>query len=214
MSVVITPDRAIAEAYLAARDVPRGTVDRLDHFAALLLAESETQNLIARSTHETLWTRHLVDSAQLLDHMPPGARTWLDIGSGAGLPGIVIALVSDLAVTMVEPRRRRVEFLRSATDALGLSSRVTIVGSKIERLAPALYDVISARAVASLETLFEISTPFAKTETRWILPKGRGAHEELASTQRTWQGQFRTVPSVTDAEAAIIIADGVRRRQR
>ena len=120
----------LAEA--AGRDVPRETFDRLERFADLLRAESTRQNLISASTLASLWERHIVDGAQLVRFEPKPGATWVDIGSGAGLPGIVIAALVSGRVTLVEPRRLRAEFLRGVVAELGLNERVSVAPCKAE----------------------------------------------------------------------------------
>jgi 16S rRNA (guanine527-N7)-methyltransferase len=134
-----------------------------------------------------------------------------DIGAGAGLPGIVIAILTDQPITLCEPRRLRAEFLRQCVTELSLS-KVTVLGDKIERLQGKTFDFITARAVASLGTLFDLAFPLSRPDTRWILPKGRSGAKELAEAQRSWQGRFRTVPSITDGQAVIVVAEQVEPR--
>lgn len=191
-------------------DVPRETAERLTQLKALVLAESERQNLIASSTVESFDDRHLHDSLQLLPQLKSGPL--LDIGSGGGFPGLVLALSVTTPVHLVEPRAKRAAFLVDAAEALGLE-HVTVHASKVERVDVPPVATITARAVAHLATLFAIATHLSDENTRWVLPKGRGAASELEEARRTWQGDFRLVPSVTDAEAAIVIAEGVRRRR-
>jgi 16S rRNA (guanine527-N7)-methyltransferase len=194
-------------------DVPRETFERLEQYVDLLLAENERQNLIARSTIDEVWQRHILDSAQIVAFAPRSDSSWLDIGSGAGLPGLVIAILTDGPVTLVEPRRLRADFLRQATETLGLSERVTVHAAKVERIIGA-FDVITCRAVASFEALLRISRHLSTDKTRWLFPKGKSAQSELDEARRTWQGEFRLEPSRTDPEAAIIIAEHVERRGR
>ena len=198
-------------AAAAGRDVSRETFESLRRYVDLLLDENERQNLIARSTVDEIWERHIADSAQLVSFAPRLDSSWLDIGSGAGLPGIVIAILTQGPVTLVEPRKLRAEFLQRAADALGLSRRVTVHAAKAERVAGS-FDVITARAVASFEALLRISRHLSTDKTRWLFPKGKSAQSELDAARRTWQGEFRLEPSRTDAEAAIIIAEHVERR--
>lgn len=182
-----------------------GYIDRLR-------SEAERQNLISAATIPSLWARHIVDSAQLIAHAPDDGGHWVDVGSGAGLPGLVIACLTDRPVTLIEPRKLRVAFLTETTEALGLRN-VTIVQAKsaTARLsAPA--SVISARAVAPLADLLADTIHFATPDTLWVLPKGRSAASEVASVRATWQGVFHVEPSLTDAEAGIVVARGVRRR--
>ena len=192
-------------------DVPRETFDRLEQFAALLLAENQRQNLISRATEIDLWSRHFADAAQLIPFAKPG-ETWVDIGSGAGLPGLVIAILTGGAMTLVEPRRLRAEFLAATVDKLGLK-QVTVLHSKAEAVG-GKYDVITARAVASVGRLLEITAHLSHSGTHWVLPKGRSVQLELDEARKSWQGVFRLEPSRTDPEAQIVIATKVRRVSR
>ena len=189
-------------------------IERLERYGDLLVDEVGRQNLIAASTLPTLWARHLVDSAQLLELAPSGTGEWIDIGSGAGLPGLVIALASDWRVTLVEPRRLRVAFLNRCIEELGLVGRVTVEASKIEsvrRAAPAR--VISARAVAALPQLIASAVHLADRETIWLLPKGSRAQSEVAEARRSWQGAFHVKQSVVDPDSGIVVASQVARRR-
>lgn len=187
--------------------VSRGT--RVAQFVEMLRAASAEQNLIAPSTLAQVWSRHIVDSAQLLEHIPPG-RSWLDIGSGAGLPGLILALLRDDPVELVEPRRLRTAFLEQAVEQLGLSN-VIIRTAKVERTYGTA-GVITARAVANLSQLFHIAAHRAISSTIWLLPKGRTAQSEVEEARRKWQGSFHVEQSVTAGDSLIIIARGVRRR--
>jgi 16S rRNA (guanine527-N7)-methyltransferase len=194
-------------------DVSRETQTLLDRYVALLLEENERQNLISRSSVNELWDRHIADSAQLVRFAPRADSSWLDIGSGAGLPGVVIAILTQGPMTLVEPRRLRADFLQRCTDALGLAHRVAVHGTKVERIT-GKFDVITARAVAPLSDLLRISHHLSTDKTVWVLPKGKSAQSELDEAQRTWQGAFRLEPSDTSEEAAILVAAGVRRKGR
>jgi len=194
------------------RDVSRETFRRIEAFVDLLTAAAAEQNLIARSTLDGIWERHILDSAQLVRFEPHAGASWLDIGSGAGLPGLVIALLVEGPVALVEPRRLRADFLSHATEKLGLSDRVTVDQAKVERLA-GRFDVITARAVASLPRLLEISSHLSTKKTVWVLPKGRSARTELAEAQQAWQGAFHVERSATDADSYIVVADGVGKRR-
>lgn len=188
-------------------DVSRETA-RLQRYLDLLRDETQRQNLVARSTLDRAWDRHIADSAQLVDLADNGA--WVDIGSGAGLPGIVVAILTGSPVTLVEPRRLRVDFLRRVIDELGLAN-VTVAPARAQRVT-GRFDVITARAVAPATQLLDMTTHLSHEGTRFLLMKGRSAQSELEDVRRAWQGDFRLVPSRTDAEAAIIVAERVRRR--
>ena len=194
-------------------NVPRGTMERLDAFAAALRTESERQNLVSPASLGRLWSRHILDSAQLLRWVPSPSASWLDLGTGAGFPGLIVAALHGGPVTLVEERRLRVGFLRSAADILGVAARTTIVASKAEQAEAAPFDVISARALAPLPRLLELGTRFSTPKTRWILPKGRNGRSELDDALASWQGDFRLEPSLTDADAWIIVAEGVKRKR-
>jgi len=193
-------------------DVSRETMDRLGAFAALLRDENERQNLVSRASLDHLWARHITDSAQLLRFVPAPAASWVDLGTGAGFPGLIVALLHQGPVTLVEERRLRADFLHRAADALGVA--VEIVGGKAERVPPRPFDVISARAFAPLDRLLHLGTGFSTAKSVWLLPKGRNAQTELEALDPSWQGSFRLEPSVTDPEAQIIVAEGVRRASK
>lgn len=192
--------------------VSRGTLDRLTAFVELLEAESEQQNLVSHGSLDQIWSRHILDSAQLVRHVPAGARTWLDLGTGAGFPGLVVAVLHPAQVTMVESRKLRADFLDRAACVLELHAHTRIICDKVERLPNAKFDVITARAVAPLDRLLAMAQRFAAPQTRWVLPKGRNAHSELEAVHASWQGMFHVEPSMTDPEAGIIVAEQIRRR--
>jgi 16S rRNA (guanine527-N7)-methyltransferase len=194
--------------------VPRETMERLEAFADLLKSENERQNLVSRGTLDHIWKRHFVDSAQLLRFAPSSEATWLDLGTGAGFPGLVVATLHGGPVTLVESRRLRVEFLQRSAGLLGIEDRTTILLDRVERVPTRTYDVISARAFAPMRELLELAHRFSTEKTRWVLPKGRSAQSELEAAESSWQGSFRLEPSLTDADSGIIIADGVQRRGR
>lgn len=191
-------------------NVPRETMARLDAFAALLRDENDRQNLVSRASLDSLWLRHIADSAQLLRFVPSVRSSWIDLGSGAGFPGLIVAALHQGPVTLVEERRLRVEFLHRAAATLEVT--VEILARKAERVPKRPYDVISARAFAPLPRLLELGTGFSTQNSVWVLPKGRNAETELAALDSSWQGGFRLEPSITDADAQIIVADHVHRK--
>lgn len=186
----------------------------VESFGAILLAEAENQNLIARSTIDSLWARHLTDSAQLLplaDGAPEGI--WLDVGSGAGLPGLVVAVLTDRPVVLVEPRTKRVAFLREAAERLGIADRVTVIGSKIESYRPECpAAIVSARAVAELSALMLSTVHCTDSSTIWLLPKGRSAQSEVDAARAKWQGRFHVEPSITQPDSGIVVATQIGAR--
>lgn len=186
-------------------------VERLSLFATLVAAETASQNLVSATSLPAIWRRHLVDSAQLvpLAEAMPGA--WIDIGSGAGFPGLVVALLTQRQVTLVEPRKRRAAFLEHCVERLDLGGRVRAVPARVERVTGA-FAVISARAVAPLGDLLTAAAHLSTSNTLWLLPKGRSAREELAVAQSTWQGVFHVEQSITDPQSLIVVARKVARR--
>jgi 16S rRNA (guanine527-N7)-methyltransferase len=190
--------------------VPRETRERLERYAELVLAENARQNLIAASTEADFWNRHILDSLQLLDLAPSAPRLWLDIGSGAGLPGLVIALASAHRVILAEPRRRRAEFLARCCEQLGLDD-VVIEQRRVETLHISA-DVVSARAVASLDTLFGWAATIGSGDALMILPRGANAVSELDAARIAWHGDFDLAPSMTAPGSGIVLARHVRRR--
>jgi len=177
----------------------------------IVQAESARQNLIAPSTLAAMWSRHIVDSAQLLMLAPQDESLWLDIGSGAGFPGLVVAALTGRQVWLVEPRRRRADFLAQAAEAMALGARVTVKCARIEEITVDA-GIISARAVASLDSLFAWGAKCASSATCWILPKGRAALADVAAAQLAWDGVFHVEHSITDPDSLIVLASGVIRR--
>jgi 16S rRNA (guanine527-N7)-methyltransferase len=193
------------------RPVSRETADQLERFAERLRGENVRQNLVSASTLDHLWERHILDSAQLARFEPRSRAAWVDIGSGAGLPGMVLACIVPGPVTLVEPRRLRAEFLKSVAAELGLKVRVE--STRVERVV-GHFDVITGRAVASLSRFLRICDHLSTRNTVWVLPKGRSAQSELEEARRSWQGVFHVEQSVTDADAKIIVGTGVRAKRR
>ena len=197
-----------ARAWVEQR-VSRETIRRLETLSSVLRQENALQNLVSRRSVDCLWLRHIADSLQLIDHAGR-AEPWIDLGTGAGFPGLVVAAVGRHPVTLVEARRLRADFLRRAAFTMGLE--VEIIGDKAERLPRRPFGVISARAFAPLPRALELGTAFSTAKTIWLLPKGKNAASELEDLDPSWQGDFRLEPSLTDPEASIIVAQGVHRK--
>lgn len=196
-------------ASVAGRGVSRETLELLSRFSDLVRDESPRQNLVSASTLDDLWGRHVLDSAQLVRFEPRPGCSWVDIGSGAGLPGIVIALLVAGPVTLVEPRRLRADFLRRAIADLGLEQRVSVAPTKVEKVG-GTFDAITARAVANLDRLLEISTHLSTRKTLWVLPKGHSFQSELAEARRNWHCAAETVPSYTNPDSRILVLRDVK----
>lgn len=193
-----------AQSWLAETfNVSRETLERLEAFIAFLSAEAQLQNLISAATLDQIWTRHIVDSAQLLRFAPEDGD-WLDLGSGAGFPGLIVPILSNRRVILVESRAKRIDFLERAIEMLGMADVAVVAGMPLERLETAPYSVISARAFAPLPRLLELSYRFATVNTMWLLPKGRNAVNELEAVRDHWNLEFTVEPSITDSEAGIL----------
>jgi 16S rRNA (guanine527-N7)-methyltransferase len=193
---------------VAQRPVSRETFEKLEAYIAHLKEESASQNLVSAASLDNVWERHILDSAQLVRFEPRRGASWVDIGSGAGLPGIVIAVEGP--VTLVDPRRLRADFLHKVADSLRLSAKV--ICAKAERVEGS-YEVITARAVAKLDEFLRISQHLSTRKTVWALPKGRSGPKELVEARRAWQGTFHVERSVTDNDSWIVIGTGVRARR-
>ncbi|WP_374407226.1 16S rRNA (guanine(527)-N(7))-methyltransferase RsmG [Pelagerythrobacter sp.] len=193
-----------ARAFVAAR-CDSAALDRLDRFAAALRDENERQNLVAKPTLDSLWQRHIADSAQLLDHVSRETPLWLDLGSGAGMPGLIVAAMRpDWSVVLVESRRKRIDWLERMIGELSLE-RCRVEGARLELVETVPAGVISARAFAPLDRLFELSVRFSTDDTLWLLPKGRSASQELDKLSKRQKALFHVEQSQTDAEAGIIV---------
>ncbi|KQN93174.1 hypothetical protein ASE95_07005 [Sphingomonas sp. Leaf231] len=186
----------------------RQTVESLGQFVDIVIAENGRQNLISPASCSEIWSRHIVDSAQLSDLSDPKARTWFDVGSGAGFPGMVIAMVSGVHMTLIEPRARRAAFLSEAAARLSLKN-VTVCQAKAEGV-EGRADVISARAVASLTTLIAMTGHLCHERTRLILPRGQNGASEVEQLPTKMRAMFHVEQSLTDAASVIVVADGVR----
>ena len=191
-------------AFVAARCDPEAFA-RLETLALALAEENSRQNLIAAASLQQVWQRHIADSAQLLDHAPPSEGSWLDLGSGAGFPGLVIAAMRPgWPVVLVESRRMRIEWLMRVAASLSLTC-VRIEGRRLEAVEPFHAGVISARAFAPLPKLVALARRFSTSDTVWLLPKGRSAAQEVQALPSELQEMFHVEQSATDSEAGIVV---------
>jgi 16S rRNA (guanine527-N7)-methyltransferase len=211
LSPELAADRSRA---LALTPVSRETLDRLDRFVAVLLDWQQRMNLIASSTEPKLWTRHIADSLQLLA-LAPQARIWVDLGTGAGFPGVVIACaLADMPgalVHLVERSTKKAAFLREAVHVTGAPAKVHSVGLEdfVENLAVPV-DVVTARALAPLAGLLAGTYPLLKTGTLGLFPKGQDVDAELTEAAKCWSIQSSLAPSLTDPRAKIVCVTGIR----
>ena len=208
------PDAAAAridgpDSFAEAFKVPRETIHRLDLYAEVLSHWQKTTNLVAPSTLSSLWSRHFADSAQLLN-LARGARLWLDLGSGAGFPGLVIAILGSgipaFRMHLVEANAKKCAFLAEVVRAT--NAPVEIHPVRIEDFAASADsikpDIVSARALAPLPRLLGYAAPFFGAETRGLFLKGREAEEEVAAARAVWAADFHLHPSLTTREGKIV----------
>jgi 16S rRNA (guanine527-N7)-methyltransferase len=194
-------------------DIDSTAMERLEIIVAMLAEENQRQNLVSAASLGEVWRRHIADSAQLLGFVPRETSPWLDLGTGAGFPGLVVsALRPDCEVVMVESRARRIEWLQRACAALELGG-ATVIGSRLEAVETFSACAISARAFANLDPLLALSARFSTKDTFWLLPKGRSAAQELAQLSG-WSHMFHVEQSVTDPEAGIIVGTLTSRTNR
>lgn len=180
----------------------------LARFVEMLVAENERQNLVSDATLALAWQRHIADSLQLIEHVPRETAAWLDLGTGAGFPGLAVAIAQpERPVVLVESRKRRVEWLESVIAELGLT-QCRVIGSKLEDVESFPAGVISARAFAPLDKLLRLSARFSTRESIWLLPKGRKAAQELTEQPATIRAMFHVEQSKTDPQAGILVGRG------
>jgi 16S rRNA (guanine527-N7)-methyltransferase len=186
--------------------VSRETLDRFGSFAALLERWQKKINLVGPGTIEDLWRTHFLDSAQLFALSPKGARTWLDLGSGAGFPGLVLGILGAEEVHLVESNQRKAAFLKEA--ARITATRVVIHSQRIESVAPFPVDVITARALAKLDTLLRWARPFAHSRTVALFHKGQDVDVELTETSKSWNIDIERHISRSDSRGTILRIGG------
>lgn len=200
-------DRA---AFLAANDVSRETLDRLDRIISELEVWRQKSNLIGPKEWPQIWTRHVGDSWQLLDHIPEAARI-VDLGSGAGFPGLIIAGARPKAhVTMMESVGKKCAFLRAAIEAADLNA--SVYQGRIEAAPPIKADFVTARAFAPMPQLLEYASPWLRKGATGVFPKGERWKEELTEALQKWNFAYEAIPSRSGGSGVILIVREVLRR--
>ena len=182
-------------------------IRQLQRFVELVLRWNPKINLISRASAADVWDRHVVDSAQVFLQMPEVCESWIDLGSGGGFPGIIVAILAShrkpgLRVTLVESDQRKAVFLRQAVRELGLTC--TVFAKRIEDLSGLTADVVSARALASLDKLLEMSAPLLAAGGGCLFSKGANRAQELVEAGRNWGFTVTEHPSLTEPTAAIL----------
>jgi 16S rRNA (guanine527-N7)-methyltransferase len=204
------------EAFKFAFAVSRETVGRLETYEALLKRWQKTINLVAPSTLNDIWHRHFADSAQLWGLRPMQANHWLDLGSGAGFPGLVLAImgaeVGQTRHTLVESDSRKAAFLREVARTTGVA--VDILCMRIEsaeiHAKVGSVDCVTARALAPLPKLLRLAAPYFASHTTGLFLKGREVAAENEDAMRTWNYTAEFRPSVTDPEGRVVVVSALK----
>lgn len=200
--------------FTARFNVSRETTQRLEAYAELLQKWNKRINLVAPGTIDALWDRHFADSAQLLELAPSGATKWVDLGSGGGFPGAIVAILAStirphLATTLIESDQRKATFLRAV--ARETDTRFNVITDRAEQAPTSEADVVSARALAPLEVLLGYVERHTALDGIALLPKGANAASEVEVARKTWSFNCESIPSVTDQQAAILKIGDIKR---
>ncbi|HEX3523471.1 MAG TPA: 16S rRNA (guanine(527)-N(7))-methyltransferase RsmG [Stellaceae bacterium] len=189
--------------------VSRETLERLEAYADLLTRWSARINLVGRDTLSDRWRRHILDSAQLHRFIPSSAQSLVDLGSGAGLPGLVLAILGVPGVELVEADSRKAAFLREAARIAG--AEVTIRPCRIQAVPPHPVDVVTARACAPLDRLLDLAAPFLAPHTVCLFPKGERFNEELTLARKAWTMNVSVEQSLSDRRGVVLRLQQVAR---
>ncbi|MDR0807962.1 MAG: 16S rRNA (guanine(527)-N(7))-methyltransferase RsmG [Gemmobacter sp.] len=192
---------------LAGVSVSRETIARLERYCALLTKWNATINLVAKAALPSLWERHILDSLQIARHLPERPVHWVDLGSGGGLPGLIVAIVAverdrGSRFTLVEADHRKCAFLLNVIHELKLPALVR--SERIEEIEPLQADILSARALASLDILCGYASRHLAEGGVAIFPKGERASDEITEAGRNWRFALEVIPSVTNSQAGIL----------
>src|SRR5476649_1007221 len=200
----LTPDQLQAQT-----GVSRETLTRLETYVALLTAWNRRINLVGPSTIGDVWRRHVLDSAQLFPLIPATAQRLVDLGSGAGLPGLILAIMGVTEVHLVESDQRKVAFMREA--ARVTAAKVVLHPQRAEKLPGFAADVITARAIATVSVLLDLASHFTSTHSILLFLKGQAVQDELTQARKAWKMQATLHPSLSDPSGAILRLEQVIR---
>lgn len=201
-----------AQGFARVTHVSRETMARLEDYVRLLAAWNKRINLVGRNTIGDVWQRHILDSTQLMAHLPPGTRRLVDLGSGAGLPGLVLAILGVPEVHLIESDRRKAVFLAEAIRLTRAPARLHV--SRAEDLSRLSADALTARACANLRDLLALAQPFIGSTTICLFHKGKNVGAELTEAATDWNMLAETLPSVADPSGCILKLEGVSRVER
>jgi len=188
-------------------NVSRETLDRLILFTELLGKWQKSINLVGKQSMPDLWRRHILDSAQLVRHIPEGARVITDLGTGAGFPGMILALLLDIEINLVESSGKKITFLREAARITG--APVSLYHGRIEKIRPPKGNLIVARALAPLDKLLGLAAPHLAPGGACLFLKGRTVDEELTTALKNWKMHVQQFPSATDASGKIMLIQDI-----
>lgn len=200
------------EDFAAATGVSRETIERLTTYAALLVKWQARINLVSASTLDELWRRHMLDSAQLVPLLPDRTTSLIDLGSGAGFPGLVLAILGIPEVHLIESDQRKCVFLAEAARAAGV--KLVIHNKRIEQLEGLAAGVVTARACAPLDQLLTYAQRFLWHDGKALFLKGAAAEEELAAARKNWQMEVERFPSASDPTGCILRIGQVQRARQ
>lgn len=192
--------------------VSRETFSRLEQFVELLLKWNRKINLIGKSTADDVWQRHIIDSAQLLKYIPSNSKIVTDFGSGAGFPGMVLAILADFEVHLVESDQRKCAFLLEASRLAG--EKVNVHNQRIEQLEPWQSDIITARALASLDKLLSLTQKFVEKSKLSLFLKGQNVVEEIEEASKSWNIEYKIFPSMTSSNSYILAVEKINQPGR
>ncbi len=196
--------------------VSRETFERLKLYQSLLVDWQKKFNLVSNSSIENAWVRHFEDSVQLFQYIPQGAESLVDFGSGAGFPGMVLAVVASektpyLNVSLVESVKKKTVYLNEVADKTGTD--VEIINDRIENLSSRKFDVVTSRAMTSLSKLLDYTFPFCHAKTLCIFPKGRSYAEELSEAHKKWKFKCDIKPNLISEEGKILIITNISKKK-
>ena len=197
-------------------NVSRETIENLITFQNMVLEWNDRFNLISKSSESDCWNRHIIDSLQLVKFMDKSANKVYDLGSGAGFPGIVLAIAAkelfpNLKVYLIESIRKKAKFLEEAKEKLKIN--VEIKNERIENLAMPPADIITSRALASLDKLLEYSKPFCSSKTKLIFLKGEKWKEEIICAEKKWNILYKAFESKTNNKGCVVYIENIRRKK-
>lgn len=199
------------EAVLQVLNTSPEVESALNRYVLMLQDWQKTLNLVGPATLPDVWRRHILDSAQLMFHVEHLEQSvWLDMGTGAGFPGLVMAILGAKKVHLVESIAKKCRFLAAVTEALDLGDRVILHNGRLESLKPMPVDIITARALARLPQLFRWGRPFTAPSTRWLLLKGQDVEAELAEAKTAWKFHHRLHESLSDPRGRLVEAWSVQ----